>query len=87
MGFFHVGSSFYLGGGMLDYEKYSAHFRKILGKGEVTELQEMPTSKAYFAMTLWNEGRSLFTLGGRNTSLLALTAARSSGRLISCGLT
>ena len=67
MGFYHVDNCSYLGGGAaLNYPNYefSSKFRKLLPNGEVSELQMMPTPKSNFAMTLWEERSSLFTLGG-----------------------
>ena len=70
MGFYHVENSFFLAGGTLDYLKYCFLFRKVRPDGEVTKLREMPTGKAFFAMTLWKQENALFTLGGMNESLL-----------------
>ena len=71
MGFFHEGSSFYIGVGVtgdLPNQKFFSYFRKLLPNGEVTELHQMPTPKVHFAMALWEERSSLFTLGGWNES-------------------
>ena len=71
MGFYHVNSSFYLGGGRDYVKNYLSSFRTILPNGEATELQKMPTSKSHFAMTLWEKSSTLFALGGFNGSRLS----------------
>ena len=63
MGFYRVENSLYLGGAT-DFDKRFSNFRKIRPNGEHTELQQMPTPKHLFAMTLWKKRDSLFTLGG-----------------------
>lgn len=70
MGFYHVDGSFYVGGGTLDDDQYFSEFRKVAPDGQFSELHKMPTSKAYFAMTLWRQRSTLFTLGGSNPSYL-----------------
>ena len=62
MGFYHVETSLYLGGGYLDGEFFS-NFSKLLPNREVTQLQKMLTPGSGFAMTLWKPS-ALFTVGG-----------------------
>ena len=68
MGFYHSASSFYVGGGTVNWSQYSPTL--ISPKGEYTELRKMPTPKMNFPMALWKEGSTLFTLGGWNGSRL-----------------
>ena len=70
MGFYHVENDFYFGGGTVDFKKYVSNFSKINAR-KITELQMMSTPKCFFAMALWKQRSSLFTLGGKiNTSHL-----------------
>ena len=69
MGFYHVESSLFLGGGGLN-DDFLSNFKKLLPNGEATELQKMDTPKTYFAMSLWKERGTLFTLGGFNGACL-----------------
>ena len=70
MGFYHVENCFYLGGGTFDYSEFLSEFRKLKPNGECTQLEDIPIPKAGFAMTLWRQKSSLFTLGGYNGSHL-----------------
>ena len=64
MGFYHVGNSFYLGGGTFNYSEFLSKFRKLKPNRECTQLEELPIPKVAFAMAHWRQKHSLFTLGG-----------------------